>query len=296
MQLTVLVTGSSGLIGRKTVAKLLNDGYNIVSLQRSDLDMAGVKHLKFDAFEDDWESIIPELKEINAIVHLGGFIDKGVNEFQRDLIRKVNIGYSNNLIDFALSNGVSRFVFASTLSFTKVPLPSMIFENSEVEPTTFYSESKKIIEDRLMECNINLSLSASILRISSPISDNLSEMHNTVVKQWLEKARRGETLQVFGSGKRSQDFIDTGDIADAISLCLKSRAKGVFNIASGNTISMIDLAKRISTKYGVDYEFIEGPLSDELIWQISIGKAKSELGFLPKYTSQENIIKLLNKL
>ena len=120
MQLTVLVTGSSGLIGRKTVAKLLNDGYNIVSLQRSDLDMAGVKHLKFDAFEDDWESIIPELKEINAIVHLGGFIDKGVNEFQRDLIRKVNIGYSNNLIDFALSNGVSRFVFASTLSFTKL--------------------------------------------------------------------------------------------------------------------------------------------------------------------------------
>jgi UDP-glucose 4-epimerase len=296
MQLTVLVTGGSGLIGKKTVEKLLKEGYRVISLQRSDSIISGVESLRYDACEDDWHSIIPKLNDISAIVHLGGVIETGANEFQKDLIRKVNIEYSENLINYALNRGVSRFVFASTLSFTKLPLPSMILENSELEPTTFYAESKKYIEDQITQCATNSALGFNILRISSPISESLGELHNTVVKKWVEKARRGETLQVYGGGLRSQDFVNTEDVAEAVSLCLKNSTDGVFNIASGNTISMIDLAKRISRKFGVDYELVEGTIADELKWQVSVGKAKDELGFVPKYSSQENVIKLLNNL
>ena len=168
MQLTVLVTGGSGLIGKKTVEKLLNEGYRVISLQRSDSTISGVETLQYDACKDDWNSIVPKLNDISAIVHLGGVIETGTNEFQKDLIRKVNIEYSKNLINFAVNKGISRFVFASTLSFTKLPLPSIIFENSELEPTTFYAESKKHIEDHLTQCSVNSTLGFNILRISSP--------------------------------------------------------------------------------------------------------------------------------
>ena len=87
------------------------------------------------------------------------------------------------------------------------------------------------------------------------------------------------------------------DIADAFLSCIqKDDISGIFNIASSNAISMLDLAKMISEKFSNQYQFIGEDVNENDRWNISIEKAKQQLNYLPNYTSTQAITNLLNNI
>jgi len=140
-------------------------------------------------------------------------------------------------------------------------------------------------------------LKYTILRVSSPVTTKLTHMPPTVLTKWIKCGLNGRPLQIYGSGKRSQDFIMTSEIARAF-LCSTDNldAVGIYNIASGSQISMMELAHSISDKFGNAVEFYGPDVNENDRWNISVDKAEKELQFKPRYSSKETILNVLNNL
>ena len=80
-----------------------------------------------------------------------------------------------------------------------------------------------------------------ILRVSAPYHYSMTA--NTVLKIFIEKALSNQDIFFHGSGNRMQDFTHTTDIAHAVLNSISnSGANGIYNISSGDPISMKELA------------------------------------------------------
>lgn len=175
-------------------------------------------------------------------------------------------------------------------------MPDLILEESIVEPVTPYAISKRKGELLVLEYLKVYNLNYCILRLSSPVTFDLNNLPDTLLKRWIFSAKSGNKILVSGSGGRSQDFVASVDIAKAYQTALKRvEINGTFNIASGTPISMLRLAQLISNKFNSGIEFGLPDANEFDKWNISIEKAKRLLNYKPEYTSESLINKLLEQ-
>jgi UDP-glucose 4-epimerase len=291
----IFLTGASGLVGTQIVESLYQNNFNIKALSRkSRLSVNKLEWILGDHLISK-VNLCKKLKGIDTIIHNGASIKVGLNKEENFEIESVNIDFTKKILDCTVNEGVKKIIFTSTLSFIKKPLPGIITESSLLNPLTKYAESKYICEELIKDYSKKYGIKYFILRLSSPVSFDLNLMHNTVVKNWILKSRKGEKIQIYGNGSRTQDFVSTKDIANCMISCINKEDKnGVFNVASGNSISMLELAKLISSKFGNNYDF-RGQDEYEK-WNISIDKSKNELNYNPIYNSTDSIKSLLNRI
>jgi len=102
---------------------------------------------------------------------------------------------------------------------------------------------------------------------------------------------------LFGTGSRTQDFVYVDDVVQAMWEAYQQRACGIYNIASGQPVSMRELAKIVcdlvpDTKSKII--FSEKPDPQESYRGVfSIEKAKSDFGYLPKTNLRDGLRKCL---
>jgi UDP-glucose 4-epimerase len=89
---------------------------------------------------------------------------------------------------------------------------------------------------------------ATVLRISAPVGEGLPR--STVIGRFLEVAKAGGELEVWGSGQREQNYVDVADLADAFFRALIVRPGELINIAADQPITMLELAHKIVRVYG----------------------------------------------
>jgi UDP-glucose 4-epimerase len=297
---TILITGVSGLIGKEVASLLLNSGYNVLGTYRTSKPTDNrVASFQFDAEIHSFDELCSWLNEydLDAVVHLAAMIPKSGSDQDRGTSDLVNFRFTSDLADYlSETSPTSPFIFASTLSFLRKPLAPIITEEHYVAPSNEYGRSKLEAEEYLNGLREKNLLKPTILRISSPVKDNLDEMPPTVVKKWINSAKQGNNLEVFGSGRRSQDFVFTGDLAKAILSSIEGRVAGTFNVASGSVLSMSELASIIAEHFGVTWQLNSSVVDNEDQWVVSINKARNELGYNPTCSSRDCIIKLLNSI
>jgi len=287
----IILTGASGLIGKSILALLPSKDRDceIYCLGRSKpfLTVENLNYIEAD-FTKDPKDILGQLpSDIHAVIHAAAYIGRADDVPGMDLYRKVNIDFTGELFNHLRKNGCSTVVFLSGFNFLKKPLLDIITEDHPVLPLTAYAQSKYEGENLLFH-NAKNSFRPVVLRISSPVSLNYKDLHNTVLKRWITQAMAGNPIEVYGQGDRSQDFIATKDIAAAVfNALMMQNAEGVFNIAAGEMLTMRNLAGIISTYFnGIPINFSgEDPNGSEC-WNISIQRAKNELNFLPQDPQQ----------
>jgi len=105
-----------------------------------------------------------------------------------------------------------------------------------------------------------------------------------VVKIFLERAREGKPLIIYGDGEAVRDFIYVGDVVDAlIKAALSGKASGrILNIASGKPTRVRELAEAVVKETGVKIIY-----ESERRWEIKfsladISLAKKLLNWNPK--------------
>jgi UDP-glucose 4-epimerase len=294
MKPNILLTGATGLVGSHILRALMQRKYNITVLSRknkhenTDINWIQTDLMDFDA------STLNDLKGIDVLVHNAGCIKTGLTKEDRDEIRKINFEATSKLFDWAQSTGIKKIIFTGSTSVIKKPLPELITEEADTNPSHYYGESKLFAENKLLALNENTDMANVILRISSPVPLSFEQLPQTVLKKWIDKSSAGGDIDVYGSGERTQDFISVRDIAAAFICSIeKESAYGVFNIASGTTISMIGLARLITNKFQNKINFTGIDANENDRWNISIEKAENILGFQPEFTSEENIKNLL---
>lgn len=292
----LLLTGGTGLVGSALIQMLLNSEFDVIALSRK--NQVKIKNINWFYFDisDNNSRIDDLLIDVDYVIHNAACIKSGKTLEEQVEIQKSNVIFTERLLKAAVKCKVKKIIFTSGFNVIRKPLPDLILEESIVEPVTPYAISKRKGELLVLEYSKVYNLNYCILRLSSPVTFDLNNLPDTLLKRWIFSAKSGNKILVSGSGGRSQDFVASVDIAKAYQTALKRvEINGTFNIASGTPISMLRLAQLISNKFNSGIEFGLPDANEFDKWNISIEKAKRLLNYKPEYTSESLINKLLEQ-
>ena len=231
------------------------------------------------------------------IVHLAANtgVEPSVEDPRLDCYTNV-IGVFNYL-DAARINKVPRFVFASSGAIAGEVDPP-IHEELPPHPVSPYGASKLAGEGYCSAYNKSFGIDTVILRFGNVYGPR-SLHKSSVVAKFIRQALDGETLEVYGDGTQTRDFIYIDDLIDALisSSHFDNIGGEVFQIASGmeTTVGeMTDNLINVMKQHGVkDIKVINGEtrIGDVERNYSDTTKAKQRLNWQPKVSQEEGLIR-----
>jgi dihydroflavonol-4-reductase len=160
----VLITGATGFIGGRVASKLLENGHEVVALVRPTSNTEGlpenIEIRQADLF--DIESLEAAVQEVNVVYHFAAYFNFYPSD--EDLMFKVNVQGTTNLMNACVETDVERFIYCSTTeTMGKIRFPPAT-EDTELKPDFSYGESKILAERAIREITENTGLAHIILR------------------------------------------------------------------------------------------------------------------------------------
>lgn len=305
----ILVTGATGFVGGKLTRKLLSQGHEIHVIQRNKNDRMGLKELNVEhhiADVTDPVSLERATKGMEIVCHLAGVI--GYSKAMREIMEKVNVLGTQNVIDACLKNRVKRLLYMSSVaavgaSFDKIPLT----EDSPYNLSYLnigYFETKRKAEILVLNAVAKHKLDAVLLNPSTIYGPEDARKGSRGVQLKIAKGQ----FPFYTSG--GVNVISIEDVVNVIISAIDKGRAGERYIVAGENILIKDLFKMIAQEAGVKEPHIylpnllvraigltgdylekigkKGPLNSENAWAsimyhwFNSDKAKSELGLNPK--------------
>lgn len=285
----VLVTGGSGYVGSYVVQALIRSGHEVISLSRRNPQPHATKNFKIDlSNEQSVKTISDNLERCDAIVHAAAAISH--KDWQGELTT-VNCAGTQGIFQLAAQWKISRFIYLSSISVLGTPRVIPIDELHPVKPASIYSASKlfgEYLTNILYEIYGIPSLS---LRLTSPVGPFSPK--NRIFSTFVANALRGEPLKLIGQGGRRQNYVDVRDVADLISKSLECSVSGVVNAGGSESISNVSLAKLcisvLESSSRVEFLGQNDP-EENHHWDVSIEKARKEIGYIPQYSLSDSML------
>ena len=239
-----LITGGCGFIGRNLVKELFEEGGHAIRIvdnlsvgsredlaqvcdfTESDPDISSPQHsvlntqssvvqlIAGDIIDD--QVAIKLAKGVDVIVHLAANTGVGlsVEDPRSDCIN--NVLGTFNYLEAARQNAVKRFVFASSGAPIGECEPP-IHEELAPHPVSPYGASKLSGEAYCSAFYHSFGVETVALRFGN-VYGPLSGHKNSVVARFIRQAINGETLEIYGDGYQTRDFINIDDLVRAIRL------------------------------------------------------------------------------
>ena len=255
-----LVTGGEGFIGSKIVQRLNCESYD----KKSNQDI-----LNYANFSE-------ALKGIAVVFHTAAKISVPESQEKPDEYYEVNVVGTDNLVQLKALN--TKIIFSSSAAVYG-EYNRKVAEDDNLNPESNYAQNKIDGENKIGE---RKGISLRYFNVYGP---GQSTEYGGVISIFIEKALAGEPLIIYGNGDQSRDFVYIDDIVDAnIAAMNYSGSEKIFNIGSGNSIKLIDLAKLIIKLCDSDSEIIlrETRYEDLFYSCADISKAETELNWTPK--------------
>lgn len=295
----ILVTGGTGFIGSHTIARLVDAGNEVYSLERyvTGRYVLGEKRDVKTVFGDLQEyfavkRIIHEVQP-EAVIHLAAVSPVAYSYDHPQEVIQINHLGTVNLAESCLRETphFKHFLFAST-SETYGNGPSPRTEETPQNPNSPYAVSKLASEKYLLYMRDAYNFPVTILRNFNTYGrkDNTHFVVERAIVQMLQ-----DPVVRLGDPTAIRDLMYVDDHVNAYLACLgKEAAKGeVFNFCTGRGVSIKELAGRIATltHFAGEIQWNSIPARpldiQELVGDYS--KAKKSLGWEPKYTLEEGL-------
>lgn len=288
--MNIIVTGSNGFIGGHICEYFIDKGDYVIGL---DLAESSTKkcdeYIQCDLSSSQVDDILNTVKagKIDAVVHLAA--DMRGEPYTVDVVKN-NCTGTQRLIEFCINNGISSFVQMSSLPVIGTPEKLPVTEEHSIKPPTVYHVTKYMQELLADYASYSKGLRTVSFRICSPIGIGVNP--KTIFPIFVNKALNNEDITLIGKGTRKQTYIHVKDIAQAVYKAVNSDACGVYNLGSYNLISNIDLAIKCieltDSKSKIVFLDKEDP-SDNVSWDISLEKAKKDMGYEPEVSIDDAI-------
>jgi len=264
-----LITGGCGFIGTALIRSLKDEGGhgirvvdNLTVGDRDDLATASdfvekspedpgpvspdgpVELVVGDILDEDLA--LRASRGADAIVHLAA--NTGVLpsiEDPRGDCRK-NVFGTLNYLEAARHNGVGRFVFASSGGTVIGEVEPPIHEEMAPHPVAPYGASKLAGEGYCSAYFQTFGVQSVALRFGN-VYGPLSGHKNSVVARFIKRAAGGETLEIYGDGAQTRDYVFIGDLIRAIKLSATTSGVGgeTFQIATNAETTVRELTDRL---------------------------------------------------
>lgn len=282
-----IVTGGAGFIGSNLVDELINLGHKVVCIDNESSNSKSYWNqsaLNYKADICDYEKIKDLFKDADYVFHLAA-----ESRIQNTVDNPVKAVKTNSLgtsvvLQCARENNVKRFVFSSTSSvYGKNNVPND--ENQVPDCLNPYSVSKLNGEHLCKIYNDLFGLQTVILRYFNVYGNRepLSGQYAPVLGIFRRQKSNGESLTITGDGSQRRDFTNVKDVANANILAAtgdisKEFFGTAFNIGGGKNISILEIAKMISS----DIKFIPKRLGEMQETLANIKKSQTVLNWNPK--------------
>lgn len=244
----VLITGGAGFIGSHSAETLLAAGARVTVLdnfssgKRTNLPASpGLSVICGDI--RDPSTVDRALAGVSHVLHLAAQVSVPASVADPLVSSQHNIQGFLNVFDGARRAKVARFVYASSAAVYGVPTQLPIDEESPVAPLSPYGLEKSINDQYAALYRELYGLSTLGLRyfnVYGPRQDPASP-YAGVISRFAAAMVKGETLRVFGDGGQTRDFIFVRDVARLNLRALESPATGVCNIATGHSVTLLEL-------------------------------------------------------
>jgi len=288
----VFVTGGSGFIGRNFIKKYSKQHKIIVLSTNSDFNNKSLENndliIENGLIEDS--NVINTIKKHkpDVLVHLAALTGVQKCEENPDEAIKINVEGMINVIK-ACSKTSAKIIFLSTREVYGESTKEKSGEDEPLSPTNLYGLTKMVGEILIKSFSIKNNFDFTILRPTNIYGPGSIQGINGLIKN----AIKDKKIKIFG-GKQLLNFIYVEDVADLIQQVLtdKRSSKQIFNVGSNDTITIEELAKKVS--YFLDdhikFEYLPMRKGDSLRFNPDLQKINSVLGFSSK-TSLENGLK-----
>ena len=246
------------MVGSACWRLLKKEGYqNLIGKSSNELDLRNQKEV-FTFFKNEKPDIV-----IDAAAKVGGIWANNEYPFQ---FLMDNMLIQNNLIDISLKNNVKKFIFlGSSCIYPKnapQPLKEEYLLTSELEPTNQWYAIAKISGVKLIE-SIRKQFGYDYVALMPTNlygpGDNYdlktSHVLPALIRKYHEAKQNGVSVTLWGTGNPFREFLHVDDLARAIILFVKNESKDyLYNIGSGQEISIRDLAELVSKVIGFNGE------------------------------------------
>jgi nucleoside-diphosphate-sugar epimerase len=298
-----LVTGGAGFIGSHLVEHLVAAGLEVIVLddlsagRRENLAAVWgrIRFVRGSVTQRDTCRRVME--GVDCVLH-----HAAVTSVQRSVeeplaVHDVNATGTLHILLAARDAGVPRVVFAGSTSAygNSAQLPNC--EDHVTRPLSPYAASKLAAEAYCHAWGATYGLETVVLRyfnIFGPRQDPNSQ-YAAVVPKFITAALRAQPPVIYGDGRQTRDFVYVANVVHAN--LVASRAPGVqvsgqvFNVGSGQSVSVNELWARIATLVDVDLAPIyevgrPGEVRESLA---AIGKARELIGYDPVVDFDEGL-------
>jgi nucleoside-diphosphate-sugar epimerase len=297
--LRVFVTGGSGFIGNQLIIRLVQDGYDVYSLERymTGRFVLGQPREVKTVFGDlrNYSAIRNIVHEIqpDAVVHLAAISAVSYSYEHPHEVTEANFYGTMNLAEACMEiPHLQAFLFASTSETYGNNGHKIKKEESPQYPNSPYAVSKIASEKYLLYLRDSQHFPVTILRNFN--SYGRKDNSHFVIERTIAQMLQGNAVKL-GDPSPIRDFEYVDDHINSYITCLKnSRARGeIFNFCTGQGISIADLVSKISDICGFKGEVIwnaipKRPLDIfELVGDYS--KAESMLGWRPQFSLERGL-------
>lgn len=317
------MTGGAGYIGGTVAGMLLEQGHQVtvfdnLSHSRREMVPAGAEFVKGELsdrahLEEIFESAAKSGQPFDGVMHFAALIEAGESMVKPEIYFRNNTASTLSLFEAMLAKGPRKLVFSSTAAVYGEPEQVPIPEDARLAPTNTYGESKLLVEHMLGWLHRIHGFRYASLRYfnvagapESPNGVTRGEAHEPeshLIPLILDVALgKRQSIRVYGDdyptadGTCIRDYIHVSDLADAHLLALESlemQDRLIFNLGNGKGFSVrevIESARRV-TGHPIPAEIHPRRPGDPAVLVASSEKAMSELGWSPRYTQLDDILR-----
>jgi UDP-glucose 4-epimerase len=269
-----LITGGAGFIGSHLAEALLSAGHPVTVIDNLSTGrfeniahLAGRSGFRFAIEDIRNETVMDRLvSECEVIFHLAAAV--GVDLIVKSPIHTIETNVNGTETVLRIARRYRRKVLLASTSEIYGKSERVPFSEDDdrmLGPTTksrwSYSTSKALDEFLALAYYKEVGLPVVIFRLFNTVGPRQTGYYGMVIPRFVQWALRGEAIQVYGDGQQTRCFAGVGDVVRAIvALADALKAVGqVYNIGSGEEITIYALAQRVRERAGSASEIVLVP-------------------------------------
>jgi len=301
--LKFLVTGGAGFIGKHIIAELLRDDHNITifdnfsSSSKNDIVHLlenGVNLVTGDIL--DYDLLLKSMSNYDFVIHLAAQTSVEQSIVDPETTIDINVEGTVNVLKSCVKTNVKGLISTSTAAvYGSSPTP--ISETSQPNPISSYGASKLVTEYNLQAFSRFFGLNCISLRLFN-VYGNGQSSEAVVIRKFLKNISKDLPLEIFGDGTQTRDFVHISDVIQAFYCAIKNieaKRGEVYNIGSGKSASINELASLLISSKGKDLQIIHKPerQGEVKFSKADISLAKTDINYSPEVSLRDGLASLV---
>jgi nucleoside-diphosphate-sugar epimerase len=307
----VFVTGGAGFLGINLIRFLLQKGCSVVSLDMADFDypdvIGRIEVIKGDIM--DKNAVDNAVNGCDIVIHAAAALPL----YKKEDIFSTDIEGTRTVLEASYRHKVARVIQISSTAVYGIPDHHPLHENDRLEGVGPYGEAKIKAEEICLEYR-KKGMCVPIIRPKSFIGPE----RLGVFALFYDWAKDGKGFPMIGSGNNRYQLLDVEDLCEAVYLCMikdRNIVNDTFNIGAKEFTTMKEDYQAVLDEAGFGKKIVPFPawpmitalrvleffrLSPLYKWVyetaskdsfVSIEKAERVLGFRPKYSNKDALVR-----